>query len=321
MSSEVAITIEKLVVRYRGKPAVNGLSLQVPKGSVFALLGDNGAGKSTTMKVLAGLVPPNSGRAEILGFPCWSRAYDLRHRVGYVPEKPRFYDWMTVANIGWFTSSFHRQGFLEHYEEWITKLGMDRSKKLKELSKGGYARVGLALALAADPQVLLLDEPTSGLDLLTRREFLASLVELAAEGRTILISSHSIAELERFTSHVAFVKDGRVLMTSTLDDLRTQFRRVSFRAASTAVDLSRIGTVLQSQRIGKYVQHLIQNPVADGLAMLRESPLVSDFDETAVSLEDIYAALMSRSDDRRSPAPVRSRSEDAFEDQLSREGV
>lgn len=321
MSSEAAISIERLVVRYKGKPAVNGLTLKVPKGSVFALLGDNGAGKSTTMKVLAGLVPPNGGRAEMLGFDCWSRAYDLRHRVGYVPEKPRFYDWMTVANVGWFTAAFHRTGFLEHYEQWVAKLALDRTKKLKELSKGGYARVGLALALAADPQILLLDEPTSGLDLLTRREFLASLVELAAEGRTILISSHSIAELERFTSHAAFVQDGRVILSATLDDLRTQFRRISFRAGGAALDLSTVGKVLQTQRIGKYVQHLVQEPDADGLAMLRDSPLISDFEETAVNLEDVYAALMARPDDRRTPAPVRQRSEHELENQLSREGV
>ena len=321
MSDEAAIVIEKLVVRYRGKPAVNGLTLRVPKGSVFALLGDNGAGKSTTMKVLAGLVPPSGGTAEILGFNCWSRAYDLRHRVGFVPEKPKFYDWMTVANVGWFTSAFHRPGFLEHYEDWVGKLGLDRTKKLKELSKGGYARVGLALALAADPQVLLLDEPTSGLDLLTRREFLASLVELAAEGRTILISSHSISELERFTSHAAFVKDGRVMLTATLDDLRLQFRRISFRASTTVIDLASIGKVLQTQRIGKYVQHLVQDPDAEELAVLRDNPLVSDFEETPVSLEDIYAALMARPDERRVPAPVRLRDEDQFENELSREGV
>lgn len=321
MSEEVAITIDRLVVRYKGKPAVNSLTLQVPKGSVFALLGDNGAGKSTTMKVLAGLVPPNSGRAEILGFDCWSRAYDLRHRVGYVPEKPRFYDWMTVANVGWFTAAFHRSGFRDHYEQWVGKLGLDHGKKLKELSKGGYARVGLALALAADPQVLLLDEPTSGLDLLTRRDFLATLVELAAEGRTIFISSHSIAELERFTSHAAFVQDGRVMLSATIDDLRSRFRRVSFRAAGVSLDLSTVGKVLQSNRIGKYVQHLVQEPDADGLATLRDNPLVSDYEETAVGLEDVYAALMAKADDRRAPAPVRLRSENDLENQLSREGV
>lgn len=315
------IQIEKLIVRYRGRPAVNELSLRVPSGAVCALLGDNGAGKSTTMKVLTGLVRPDRGRADILGYDCWSRAYELRHRVGYVPERPRFYDWMRVKEIGWFTASFHRRGFYELYEAWMEKLQLDPLKKLKELSKGGYARVGLALALAADPQVLLLDEPTSGLDLLTRREFLSSLVELAAEGRTILISSHSIAELERFVSHAAFVKDGRVFLMAPMDELRGMFRRVEFRTAGVRPDLQSIGQVLTETRAGKFSQVMFQQPDPDGLAMLRDHPDITDFEETGVNLEDVYAALMARSENGRKRAPVRSRTEDEFEDELQDEGV
>ena len=319
--ADAAIGIDRLVVRYRGKTAVNGLSLAVPAGAVCALLGDNGAGKSTTMKVLAGLVPPHAGAAHVLGYDCWSRAYDLRHRIGYVPERPRFYDWMRVREIGWFTASFHRRGFLGRFDEWADKLGLDQSKRLKELSKGGYARVALALALAADPQVLLLDEPTSGLDLLTRREFLACLVELAAEGRTILISSHSIAELERFASHAAFMKDGKVFLSATLDDLRKMFRRVEFRASDVRPDLSALGTVLNVTRAGRFTQALVQNPDADGLARLRDSQTVTDFEESAVSLEEVYAALMAKPEAERKPAPVRSRTGDQFEGELQDEGV
>ena len=116
----------------------------VPRGAVYAFLGDNGAGKTTTMKILTGLAPADVGRASILGLDCWSRATELRHRVGYMPERPRFYDWMTVNDIGWFTGSFHRPGFLPRYREWAERLGLDPAKKLRDLSKGGYARVGLA---------------------------------------------------------------------------------------------------------------------------------------------------------------------------------
>src|SRR4051812_2047740 len=221
------IVAARVVVRYRGKTALDGLDLRVPRGAVYAFLGDNGAGKTTTMKVLTGLAPADAGRAEILGLDCYARALELRHRVGYMPERPRFYDWMTVADTGWFTASFHRPGFLSRYREWTDRLGLDPDKRLKELSKGGYARVGLALALAPDPEVLLLDEPTSGLDLLTRREFLASLMELAATGRTILISSHSIAELEKACSHAGLLKDGKMILSTTLDDLRMKVRRIS----------------------------------------------------------------------------------------------
>ena len=215
MADDVIVT-ERVVVRYRGKAALDGLDLRVPRGAVFAFLGDNGAGKTTTMKILTGLAAADSGKASILGLDCWSRAIELRLRVGYMPERPRFYDWMTVNEIGWFTGSFHSPGFIPRYREWAERLGLDPDKKLRDLSKGGYARVGLSLALASDPEVLLLDEPTSGLDLLTRREFLASLVELASTGRTILISSHSIAELEKACTHVGLLKDGKMILSETL---------------------------------------------------------------------------------------------------------
>ncbi len=294
MSDDV-IVAEHLVVRYRGKTALDGLDLRVPRGAVYAFLGDNGAGKTTTMKILTGLAPPDTGRAEILGLNCWSRAQELRHRVGYMPERPRFYDWMTVQDTGWFTASFHRPGFLPRYREWIDRLGLDPTKRLKELSKGGYARVGLALALAPDPEVLLLDEPTSGLDLLTRREFLAGLTDLAAAGRTILVSSHSIAELERACTHVGLVRDGKMILASTLEELRKQVRRISLRFTDHAPDPSGLGIVLERNGTGRFWQVLVQDPDAAALATLRASANISDFEDTAVSLEDVYTALMSRS--------------------------
>ncbi len=292
--SDDAIVAERLVVRYRGKAALDGLELRVPRGAVYAFLGDNGAGKTTTMKVLTGLAPPDSGRATILGTDCWSRAQQLRHRVGYMPERPKFYDWMTVADTGWFTASFHRPGFLSRYREWTDRLGLDPDKRLKELSKGGYARVGLALALAPDPEVLLLDEPTSGLDLLTRREFLASLMELAATGRTILISSHSIAELEKACSHAGLLKDGKMILSTTLDDLRMKVRRISLRYAEQAPDPSGLGTVLERNGTGRFWQVLVQDPEPRAVAALRSSSSISDFEDSAVTLEEVYAALMAK---------------------------
>jgi ABC-2 type transport system ATP-binding protein len=294
MSDDV-IVAERLVVRYRGKTALDGLDLRVPRGAVYAFLGDNGAGKTTTMKILTGLAPPDAGRAEILGLSCWARAEDLRHRVGYVPERPRFYDWMTVADIGWFTASFHRPGFLPRYREWADRLGLDPDKKLRDLSKGGYARVGLALALAPDPDVLLLDEPTSGLDLLTRREFLASLVDLAATGRTVLISSHSIAELERACTHVGLLRDGKMILSTTLDELRKKVRRYSLRYGGEAPDPAALGTVLERNGTGHFLQVMVQDPDAGAVAALRGRPGVTDFEDAAVTLEEVYAALMSRS--------------------------
>jgi ABC-2 type transport system ATP-binding protein len=128
--------------------------------------------------------------ATLLGENCWHAAQRLRLRVGYCPEKPRFYDWMTVGEIGQFTAAFHASGFRARYQGLVKRFDLDPNQRLSKLSKGGYAKVGLALALAIEPEVLLLDEPTSGLDLFTRREFLSSMAAQAGEGKTILISSH-----------------------------------------------------------------------------------------------------------------------------------
>lgn len=292
--SDDAIEIERLVVQYRGKRALQGLNLRVPRGSVYAFLGDNGAGKTTTMKILTGQAPPDSGRATILGLDCWSRATELRHRVGYMPERPRFYDWMTVSEVGWFTASFHRPGFLERFHAATERLGLDTTKRLKDLSKGGYARVGLALALAPEPEVLLLDEPTSGLDLLTRREFLASLGELAAAGRTVFITSHSIAELERVCTHVGLIRDGVMILSSTLETVRKQVRRFSLRFADGPPDPTGLGTLLECSATGRFWQVLVRDPNPEAVAALRQRPGVTDFEDLPVSLEEVYAALMAK---------------------------
>ncbi len=292
--AEAVINLERVVVRYRDKTVLAGLDLQVPRGAVFAFLGDNGAGKTTTMKILTGLLPPDSGQATILGLDCWSRAAELRHRVGYMPERPRFYDWMTVAEIGWFTAAFHHPGFLPRYRQWIARLGLDPNGTLRNLSKGGYARVGLALALAHDPEVLLLDEPTSGLDLLTRREFLHQLQQLAAEGRTILISSHSIAELEMVCTHVGLLRDGRMLLAMPLEELRRKVRRLSLRYSEVAPDPSCLGTVLLRNGTGRYWQVIVQDPDPHAVAALQRLPGITDFEDAPVPLEEVYAVFMSR---------------------------
>ncbi len=285
-----------LTKSFGGKAGVHRLDLAVPAGAVFALLGDNGAGKSTTIKLLTGLLPPDAGRATVLGKDCWADAVELRHQVGYVPERPKFYDWMSVDEIGWFTAGFHAAGFLARYRDWCEKFRLNGRAKLKSLSKGEYAKVGLALALAPDPQVLILDEPTSGLDLRVRREFLESMVALAAEGRTVLISSHQIAEVERVASHVAFLARGRLLLTATMDDLRRRLVRYRLRFEGEPPDAARLGTVLHRNGAGRLWQAVIQDPVDEAVESLRAESGVAEFEATPLTLEEAYAALVARED-------------------------
>lgn len=279
---------------FGGRIVVNQLNLNVPQGAIFALLGGNGAGKSTTIRMLTGLLPPDAGSAQILGEDCWSAAIELRHRVGYVPEKPRFYDWMNVRDIGWFTAGFHRPGFFARYVELMQRFRLDPAAKLRTLSKGGYAKVGLALALASDPEVLILDEPTSGLDLFIRREFLASMVELAGAGRTILISSHGIAEVERVASHVGFMAEGRLLLAASIEELRKRIVRVRLRFEGPMPDPAELGTILDFECSGRLWQAVLQDPDRLALEELYDYEGIQDLEETPLSLEEMYTALLAR---------------------------
>jgi ABC-2 type transport system ATP-binding protein len=207
---------------------VDGLSLEIPDGSIYGLLGENGAGKTTTLQILLGLVAADDGRAEVLGLDPMRKGIEIRRRVGYVPEQPALYDWMTVAEIGWFAAGFHPEprtgsaAFQARYVELIEEFALPSRRKIKALSKGMKSKVSLALALASNPPLLVLDEPTSGLDAMVRREFLESMVELASAGRTVLLSSHQIGEVERVASHVALLHRGRLILAEPLDELKSR---------------------------------------------------------------------------------------------------
>ena len=291
-----AIEIHRISKTYPGKRALDRLSLSIPRGSIFALLGDNGAGKSTTIRILNGLTPPDDGWAKVLGHDAWNDAWELRQHIGYVPERPKFYDWMSVREIGWFTSGFQKRGYLDRYLDLTEQFLLEPKARLSTLSKGQYAKVGLALALAVDPEVLILDEPTSGLDLLVRREFLSSMVELAGQGRTILISSHQIAEIERVASHVAFLAKGKVLLAGTMDELRDLVVRVRFRCPDPPPEASTLGVVLQAQAVGGRWQVILRDPVREALDGLQRSAEIRDYEETPLGLEEVYCALLGRKD-------------------------
>jgi ABC-2 type transport system ATP-binding protein len=265
----------------------------VPRGAIFALLGENGAGKTTIIRMLTGLLPPDSGTAKILNQDCWSAASKLRRRVAYVPERPRYYDWMTVAQIGWFTAGFHGDDYPRLYEDWVSKLQLDPGARLSTLSKGQYAKVSLALAMAIDPEVLILDEPTSGLDLMVRREFLGSMVGLVSEGRTIIISSHQVSEVERVCNHVAFMAEGRLVMAAPLDELKRRIVRLQLRYDAQAPDPSQYGIVLSRNGEPRMLHAVLQDPRLPELDSLQRLEGVHDVQVTSLHLEDIYCALVA----------------------------
>jgi len=208
--------------------AVDRLGFTVPQGSVVGFLGENGAGKSTTLQMLLGLLRPSAGHSALLGHDSGSLPAELWNRIGYVGEEQGMYSWMTVRQIIRFTSSFYRNWDKGLADQLLKRLDLPEGAKLRELSKGQRGKTALLLALSFHPELLILDDPVSGLDPIVRHEFLEQIIELLQEeGRTVIFSSHILDEVERIADRVLMVSRGRLRVDQSLDELKNKVKRVT----------------------------------------------------------------------------------------------
>lgn len=289
------IRLDRVSRKFGSKIALNDVSFVVPSGCVFALLGENGAGKTTAIKNILGLDHVSSGSLSVMGMDPQKKGIQVRRNVGYVPDAPALYDWMTVSEIGWFTGGFYSDRFAPNFAEQCRQLGLETDQKIKTLSKGGRAKVSLALAMANEPKLLIMDEPTSGLDTLVRRKFLESMVDVAATGRTVLLSSHQIPEVERVADYVAILHEGSLLVCDRLDELKQKIERwvVSFSGSQTVLPEFK-GEVISHEGKGRRRQQLmIRDPGPDALWQLRDHPGIVEVEVHTPSLEEIFVAFLS----------------------------
>jgi ABC-2 type transport system ATP-binding protein len=225
--SEPGIVIENFTKCFGKVVAVDDLSLEVPEGSIFGLLGQNGAGKTTTIQTLLNLLQPTAGNLSVLGFDSVKDSLEVRRRVGYLPEEPTYYGWMTVDEIVGFNAAFYSTWDDSLAATLIEELGLPHNRKLRDLSRGMQAKVGLVMALGSRPEVLILDDPTSGLDAVVRREFLEAMINnVQSEGGTVFFSSHLIHEMERVVDEVALIHEGKLRMRASLEQLKLDFKKI-----------------------------------------------------------------------------------------------
>ena len=287
------IRLEEVRKSFGAEKALDGVSLDVPPGVVFALLGENGAGKTTAIRILLGLLDADAGRAEVLGLPSASAGIEIRRRVGYVAERPTLYDWMTVDEIGWFTAAFYGDGFLTEYRRLAEQYALPPKRKMQSLSKGMRAKVSLALATAHQPELLILDEPTSGLDALVRREFLESMVDRAAGGQTVFLSSHQIAEVERVADYVAILRKGKLVAVEKLDELKAQTRELTVTLGDGRPEPPAPGgDVLSTRSRARQWQYIVRGLSEDRVAQIAREPGVEDVQPRVPNLEEIFVAYM-----------------------------
>jgi ABC-2 type transport system ATP-binding protein len=214
-----------LTKRFRGTVAVDGLNLSVTEGSVFALIGANGAGKTTAIKVLMNIHQPTSGSAEALGTDSRKLSPREFQQIGYVSENQEMPEWMTVGYFLAYLKPFYPTWDDARAEELLRQFELPRDRKLKHLSRGMKMKAALASSLAYRPKLIVLDEPFTGLDPLVRDEFIQGLLESASEA-TILISSHDLAEIESFASHVGYLDRGKLQFSEEMTALSARFREI-----------------------------------------------------------------------------------------------
>lgn len=229
----IAIETRMLSKHYGRRMGVEKLSLSVSEGSLFGFLGPNGSGKTTTIRVLMGLLRESGGHATIHELDCWRDARRIKHFVGYLPGELRLYPWLT-CRLGLRIGSAARGVDVTQFGlELADEFALDPVLPARKMSRGTRQKLGLILALAHQPSVLILDEPTSGLDPIMQERLFARLRDFARQGRTVLFSSHTLSEVEELCDRVAVLREGRLVADETLASLRRRAsRRVVIRWAT-----------------------------------------------------------------------------------------
>ncbi len=229
--SESVVTVRNLSRKFGKKQALDNISIDVPRGVVMGLVGLNGAGKTTLLKHLLGLLRAQSGTVTVFGKDPSRNPQAVLHQVGYLTEEDTLPGWMKVWQILKFTKPFFPTRDDDYAQELLNTFGIKANAVIKKMSKGQRARVGLTLALAHRPELLILDEPSSGLDPVVRNDILGAIIRtIADEGNTVLFSSHLLDEVQRVSDMIGVIRNGQLVECGPLEDLQTRYQRVTVRA-------------------------------------------------------------------------------------------
>ncbi|MBP3718200.1 MAG: ABC transporter ATP-binding protein [Eubacterium sp.] len=247
-----AIETNKLTKSYGKSRGIKDLMLTVEEGDFFGFIGPNGAGKSTTIRTLLGLIKPTGGSAKVLGLDILTEKDKILKEVGYLPSEINFYSGMKVKDVIKYSADLRKAKCKDKATELAERLGLDMSRKVDELSLGNRKKVGIVCAVQHSPKLLILDEPTSGLDPLMQREFFNILTEENERGATIFFSSHILSEVQNYCHSAAFIKDGKIIMSDTVDKIEeTGAKKVSVIGGKSGLE-----SILKGNDIKKFISDL-----------------------------------------------------------------
>jgi ABC-2 type transport system ATP-binding protein len=289
--SEVAVELRGLTKRYGALVAVDNLNLVVSSGKKFGLLGPNGSGKTTSLKMLMGVLSIDGGQAIVLGTDVAKHPSRMRRNVGYVPELHYIYRWMTVREVIEFVSYFYPTWDDRLCAHLLDLFDLPPDRKVLQLSKGMLVKLALIVATAHHPRVLVLDEPTSGLDSIAREEFLEGVLEAVTQENTaVLFSSHAIADVQRLADDVGIMYRGKLLVRRSVRELLSTTKRVhAILQEGTAPRWLPDGTVWQSVT-GRQWSLVIDDCLPAVLQQFRDRNSIDNLDVLDVDLEEVFKA-------------------------------
>ena len=280
--------------RYDNTTVVHGLNLQINQGEIVGIIGHNGAGKSTTMKMIAGLIEPTSGDIRVMGQDMVKHSIKVKQRIGYLPEESPLYEAMTAQQYLLFFSELYqmpRQKAMGRIDGLLESLGLEQKNKLTgEYSKGMKRKTAIARTLLHDPELLILDEPNSGLDPLTSFFIINYLKTLKREGKTILLSAHNLFHVETICDRVAIIKNGKLLVFDTMDAIRSRLGKREYQVifhSDDKLDYEQIGGnyIFRTHEVDG-IAHMLETVSAKGWTLV-------DLSMRESALEEIYVKLMT----------------------------
>jgi ABC-2 type transport system ATP-binding protein len=226
--TDSVINVSELTRRFGATTALDSVSVSLPRGAVYGLVGANGAGKTTLIKHILGLLRAESGSVRVFGLDPVADPVAVLSRIGYLSEENDLPGWMRVDELIRYSRAFYPAWDDAYAEELRRSFALDATARIKNLSRGQKARVGLLIALAHRPELLVLDEPSSGLDPIVRRDILGAVIRtIADEGRTVLFSSHLLEEVEQVADHVTMISHGKIALSAPLDAIKESHRSLT----------------------------------------------------------------------------------------------
>jgi ABC-2 type transport system ATP-binding protein len=290
--SDMAIWTEKLVKTYPDIRAVDGLNLNVPRGMVYGFLGRNGAGKSSTIRILLGLARATEGHGTVLGFPVGREQVAILERTAYVSEGKTLYGNLTPRELVHFTRGFYPSWSDQAVRKYSQLLEIPMDRQFSKLSQGNRTKVCLLLALSQGADLLILDEPATGLDPVVLDEFLRILVQdVVSEGKTIFISSHQLSDVEQIADWVGLIDHGKLLLEARLDDIKSEFRFVTVAGHALPERESPEACWLASE--GNFHKYLVKkNADAFAAELSRQGATIAEV--SPLGLREIFLALVRK---------------------------